>query len=730
MADPQTKLVISGDSSGAIKAINETQTALTNASRQMAGALDPLAAGLSKIQGAFAVLGTLLAGGALFKASVSAANDWNQEVGKLAKALGTTTENASVMAVALDHLGISSDAVQAATMGLSKQLKSNEADFAALGIQTRNYATGELLPAGEIMAAANSKLLEQKNGVQQNIDGLKIYGKAWGEARQTLRLTTEQLAEAERRAKDLHLIVGAEGVAMTKLYKEEQRDLALVWKSIEIQMGTALLPALVKLGAFMSGEGPQGAKMFAAALEGVIVGLSITFLSVDKLTKAWAATAAIGVAVLQGNIQMAKDIWEEYSKDADAINLKLSGLVTNYGKQVGAAADDAAKKRKSIEEQLQAKLGDLAHLQAKAARGVTAEILEDDEKRTKAQIANAEKLRDALRSAWQASIEGARKASEESVALLQKAADTRQTAAEKVADIRTAQLSPADQAAIAIKQARDAADEGTQSALLAKLAAQQGRAENAAKLADQATKELERASRAAEKITDPELKISAIQRIAEGQASADEARAKIKQQEAAQLEERAVSQATMIKDLDKQIDELRNKAANVAIQVQIDQATAAVSALQAQLAQLQDKTVTVTVNTVQSSSDSGEVVGGGGSFASGGYTGPGGKWQVAGLVHAGEFVARQEVVRQPGVLEFLSRLNAYGASVIPGYADGGLVSRLQVGSLKTPAAPPQRAAAVFNFPDLGRFPVTMTDDALSRLELSFARVALQKGGRR
>lgn len=729
MADPQTKIIISGDSSGAIKAINETQTALTNASKQMAGALDPLAAGLSKIQGAFAVLGTLLAGGALFKASVSAANDWNQEVGKLAKQLGTTTESASVMAVAMDHLGISSDAVQAATMGLSKQLKNNEADFTALGIQTRNFSTGELLPAGEIIAAVNSKLAAQTNVMQQNIDGLKFYGKAWGEARATLRLTTEQLAAAEQRARDLHLIVGPKGVAMTKLYKEEQRDLALVWKSIEIQMGTALLPALIKLGAFMSGEGPQAAKTFALAFEGVGFGVSAAWLGMQKLGASLGAFAAQVAAVSRGEIELARNIGRAWQDDDATINQQFLKLVDNFNKPV-IAADDAAKKRQSIEEQLQAKLGDLSHLQAVAAKGVSAEILETDDQRTKAQISNAEKLRDALRAAWHSGLEEAKKATAESAALLQKAGDTRQTAAEKIADIKAGQLSPSDQAAIALKQYRDAADEGTQSALLAKIAAQHGRAENAAKLADQATKELERASRAAEKLTDPDLKIGAIQRIAEGQATADEARAKIKQNEAAQLEEKATSQATLIKDLDQQIDDLKNKAATVAIQVQIDQATAAVSALQAQLDQLQDKTVTVTINTVQSSSGSGEVVGGGGSFASGGYTGPGGKWQVAGLVHAGEFVARQEVVRQPGVLEFLSRLNAQGAAAIPGYAAGGLVSNLQIGALKSPAAPAQRSAAVFNFPDLGRFPVTMTDDALSRLELSFARVALQKGGRR
>lgn len=63
-------------------------------------------------------------------------------------------------------------------------------------------------------------------------------------------------------------------------------------------------------------------------------------------------------------------------------------------------------------------------------------------------------------------------------------------------------------------------------------------------------------------------------------------------------------------------------------------------------------------------------------FASGGYTGPGGKYQPAGVVHAGEFVNRQEVVRQPGALAFLSEFNRVGMAALKGwqgYADGGLV---------------------------------------------------------
>ena len=68
----------------------------------------------------------------------------------------------------------------------------------------------------------------------------------------------------------------------------------------------------------------------------------------------------------------------------------------------------------------------------------------------------------------------------------------------------------------------------------------------------------------------------------------------------------------------------------------------------------------------------------GGLYADGGYTGPGGKNDPAGIVHAGEYVVKKSVVDQPGVLPMLERLNN-----MPGYANGGLVG----GSASSSMAP-------------------------------------------
>lgn len=58
-------------------------------------------------------------------------------------------------------------------------------------------------------------------------------------------------------------------------------------------------------------------------------------------------------------------------------------------------------------------------------------------------------------------------------------------------------------------------------------------------------------------------------------------------------------------------------------------------------------------------------------FAEGGYTGDGGKYEPAGVVHKGEWVAPQHVVRNPAAAPHISALESMRTK---GYADGGFVT--------------------------------------------------------
>ncbi|MGH8388159.1 MAG: phage tail tape measure protein [Pseudomonas sp.] len=77
-------------------------------------------------------------------------------------------------------------------------------------------------------------------------------------------------------------------------------------------------------------------------------------------------------------------------------------------------------------------------------------------------------------------------------------------------------------------------------------------------------------------------------------------------------------------------------------------------------------------------------------FSDGGYTGDGGKYEPKGVVHGGEVVIRKEVVQQPGMRDYLERINKHG------YADGGYVGSAAPTSSVTQNSSAQSAAPVIH----------------------------------
>ncbi|PIT51888.1 hypothetical protein BHC44_09775 [Snodgrassella alvi] len=68
-------------------------------------------------------------------------------------------------------------------------------------------------------------------------------------------------------------------------------------------------------------------------------------------------------------------------------------------------------------------------------------------------------------------------------------------------------------------------------------------------------------------------------------------------------------------------------------------------------------------------------------FSSGGYTGDGGKYEPAGIVHKGEFVLNQTDVRNMGGVAGIERLRVLAGGNSRGYADGGAVGRSVISNM-------------------------------------------------
>lgn len=449
-----------------------------------------------------------------------------------------------------------------------------------------------------------------------------------------------------------------------------------------------------------------------------------------------AATFAILERLLNLDVKGALEIYKQGWIDVAAIATEQ--LASNRIDQQRPQRD--ANARLQIETQLAERTAQLEKLRAVAAGTASADILKSDkalaEERNKIaadslkeRLRGEEALADALRKASTESLKDAQKARDDATTRRTAGADAATSLRDRAADRRGRNLSERERSDLAERSASTLTATATLRAGEALAATRDGDLKRAARLAEEATKLAARAEKSADAIADDDTAARALEDLAKVQQRIAEAQAQAKEREAADLEAQAAAQNAQLAQAEERIAALKAEIAKpITLQADIAQAQAQIDTLRAQLDGLQDKTVTVTVNTVQQGvagavATPESAVG----FSGGGYTGPGGKFQPAGIVHAGEFVLRQEVVRQAGMLGFLRRLNNEGVRALRGYSSGGMVSRITTPSVASAPASRAMQPTILNIPGIGRVPVEMERATQQSLQKQLRREALKVG---
>lgn len=115
-------------------------------------------------------------------------------------------------------------------------------------------------------------------------------------------------------------------------------------------------------------------------------------------------------------------------------------------------------------------------------------------------------------------------------------------------------------------------------------------------------------------------------------------------------------------------------------------------------------------------------------FASGGYTGAGGKYEPAGVVHKGEYVIPKSLVNQSTGMPYadaLGRMMPASAPAARGYANGGFVSG---GSMMVSLSPEDRAL-LRNVGASGDIVVAVDSREIARANANGSRLVTAEGGR-
>lgn len=321
MAKGDVNLSISGDATGLLGALNAAKEATAAAAAEMKTAVESVSDTFGKLQTAALAFTAVLAGGEAFKKIIADSQEWNIKAVELSRALGITTEKASVYMTALQHLGIDSEVLIGASVKMSKAMHTNSEAFDKLGIKTHD-AEGNFRSAGDVLQDTLLRLEAINNPIERNIAGVTLFGKGWTQMIPLMRLTSQQMQDAEARARALGLIVGPEGAAAAEEYKFAMNDVSLVGKSLEMQLGKALLPTLTSLGAAFAKTGPEIGNTFGNILKFVSDVAYGLWNGLQGLGNTVGALGAAVSAVLHGDFAGAK-----------AIMVDLKGQLADLDKQ-------------------------------------------------------------------------------------------------------------------------------------------------------------------------------------------------------------------------------------------------------------------------------------------------------------------------------------------------------------------------------------------------------------
>jgi TP901 family phage tail tape measure protein len=398
-----------------------------------------------------------------------------------------------------------------------------------------------------------------------------------------------------------------------------------------------------------------------------------------------AASGAAGSGKLLGD--EIKD-QQQAAEDAKKAYDDLTNAVKNYGDQVAAAlsatsgyeaaidkAAEVAKKRKEIQDQINALQQGGATSDPKAAANAKAVAAEVEAANKKADLADATTRRNADAAAAAAKTQAERdriRANE--AATLEKSQIDRQQRAAKLADAQGKTTGTAKDNTAEIARLKEQLQQYTATL---DLSTEAGRA-NTAMLLDIA----ESAKNAAVEnfkngtsVQDVQAKMAAARQTFIDQAIAF-----------GDTEAHAKALADQLGLTKQNVDNLAGASATVTVNADTAAANSGLTATDGLLDMINGRLVVATVQVkIDDKPISAEAIAGlaDGSlgfkgFATGGYTGDGGKFEPKGVVHGGEFVFTKEETSKAGVVNLaaLARsLRGYaGGPVGPQFADRGLVS--------------------------------------------------------
>lgn len=739
MSNPNAIVEIGGDNRGLKQALSESGNLISKFATNIASVQTVAAQGIQSTAGGFATLAVSgiaqIAGvaAAVGAAAIAMANNTAHaanEIGKLSVSSGLGAQSLQELGYAFGVNGVSSQEFAQGMKGLAVKVneaangnQEAQATFRTLGVQVRD-ASGHIRPMEAILYDVAEAFKKMPDGAQKSALAVKLMEEAGLKLLPVLNQGADSIKRFADEAKNIGVVFTPEQIAAAKEWEQNMARLKFASASLGHTIGNEVVPVLAKLSTILlenKGAGLGWFESFLAALRGQ----NDPAKRVAELTQRLAELKA-----------KQKELAEQGIKPDSGLESTIAGTeaaLKKFQEKANAVANvegETAKKRQDYEEQLIAKKAELAKYISYIQTGELALIEGKAKESVAAQIADQQRLVDAVRTAWQSSLKEAEKATAESDRLFDAARTKRNSAADKAFDASTKDMSEEEKASANSSQAQSMFDQGRYYAAAAGAAQLDGRLKEMATYAKKADEFLSRAEAFAGKSGDSEL----MQGIAEAQAQALEAQAKAKQKEGTDLAAQAAQQAQTLNELQAKLEALKESARSIEVKLKVDELQANISDIEAKLQELtKPRVIPVTIaQTGGTSADaSGTTLPG---VAMGGLIrGPGTSISdsILARLSNGEYVIKAAAVSHYGPA-LLSQLNAMR---LPKFAEGGLVARSAINNLSLPSIRQTseamgngtKSSVVLDFGKLGRYQTEAAPDVAAEITRVFKRVALQHG---
>lgn len=312
----QARIDLTGDATGFEAMIRNAQRSMEGLTSSTKSSFAGMTNSIMSAQAAIAGLAGLLAGG-IAKSAIDDTVKFNKESNALARTLGITAAEASVLNIALGDIYQDAGALTGAVAKMTRAMAEDEDKIKALGVATRD-SNGNFRNSLTVFQEVTEKLGKFKEGTDRNVEAAKVFGKSWQDVLPMLKLTGQALEDAKEKAESLGLVITEQSGKTVADYRASMNDVGDVLLAVKNAIAQALMPTLEWLGNWFASTGPALVVIFKGAIGGLAsafdllgLGVRVVWETINAFVISVAEPIkAIGTAfakILSGDMQGAAD---------------------------------------------------------------------------------------------------------------------------------------------------------------------------------------------------------------------------------------------------------------------------------------------------------------------------------------------------------------------------------------------------------------------------------------